>query len=62
MCVESQRQYFAERHHIVVTDRIQKLLERLGRDRGVSEEEYLKLLCRKPSQDHFIAEIARHYG
>ena len=38
MCVQSQRQYFGERHHIVVTDRIAELLNRLGRDKGVSEK------------------------
>jgi len=62
MCVKTQRQFFAERHHIVVTDRTAELLARLGRDKGVGEEEYLKRLSRHPNEDHFIAEIARHYG
>ena len=62
MCVQSQRQFFAERHHIVLTDRTAELLARLGRDKGVGEEEYLKRLSRHPNEDHFIAEIARHYG
>ena len=62
MCVQSQRQYFGERHHIVVTDRIAELLNRLGRDKGVTEEEYLKRLSRHPNEDYFIAEIARHTG
>jgi hypothetical protein len=62
MCVQSQRQYFAERHHIVVTDKIVDLLTRLGRDKGVTEEDYLKRLARHPNEDYFIAEIARHYG
>ena len=62
MCVQSQRQYFAERHHIVVTDKITELLNRLGRDKGIGEEEYLKRLSRHPNEDYFIAEIARHYG
>ena len=62
MCVQSQRQFFAERHHIVVTDKTAELLARLGRDKGVGEEEYLKRLSRHPNEDHFIAEIARHYG
>jgi hypothetical protein len=62
MCLQSERQFFAERHHIVVTDRTAELLARLGRDKGVGEEEYLKRLSRHPNEDHFIAEIARHYG
>ena len=62
MCVQSQRQYFAERHHIVVTDKITELLTRLGRDKGIGEEEYLKRLSRHPNEDQFVAEIARHYG
>lgn len=62
MCVQSQRQYFAERHHIVVTDKTAELLARLGRQIGVTEEDYLKHLSRHPNQDQFIAEIARHYG
>ena len=62
MCVQSQRQYFAERHHIVVTDKITELLARLGRDQGVTEEDYLKRLSRHPNEDQFVAEIARHYG
>ena len=62
MCLQSQRQYFGERHHIVVTDKIVDLLTRLGRDKGVTEEEYLKRLSRHPNEDYFIAEIARHYS
>jgi hypothetical protein len=62
MCVQSQRHYFGERHHIVVTDKIAELLARLGRDQGVNEEDYLKHLSRHPTKDQFIAEIARHYG
>ena len=62
MCVQSQRQYFAERHRIVVTDKTAELLARLGRDQGVTEEDYLKRLSRHPNEDQFIAEIARHYG
>ena len=62
MCVQSQRQYFAERHRIVVTDKTAELLARLGREKGVDEEDYLKHLSRHPNQDQFIAEIARHYG
>ncbi len=62
MCVQSQRQYFAERHHIVVTDKTAELLSRLGRDKGVTEEESLKRLVRNPNDDYFIAEIARHCG
>jgi len=62
MCVQSQRQFFAERHHIVVTDKTAELLARLGRDQGVTEEDYLKHLSRHPNQDQFIAAIARHYG
>ena len=61
MCVQSQRQYFGERHNIVVTDKITELLSRLGRDKGVTEEEYLKRLSRHPNEDYFIAEVARHY-
>jgi hypothetical protein len=62
MCVQSQRQYFAERHHIVVTDKTAEILNRLGRDKGIGEEEYLKRLSRHPNEDQFVAEIARHYG
>ncbi len=62
MCVQSQRQYFAERHHIVVTDKTAELLSRLGRDKGVTAEESLKRLVRNPNDDYFIAEIARHCG
>jgi len=62
MCVQTQRQYFGERHHIDVNDKIAELLARLGRDQGVNEEDYLKHLSRHPNKDQFIAEIARHYG
>jgi len=62
MCVQSQRQYFAERHHMLVTDKITELFSRLARDKGFDEEEYLKRLSRRPNEDQFIAEIARHYG
>ena len=62
MCVQSQRQYFAERHHIAVTDKLAELLARLGRDQGVNEEDYLKRLSRHPNEDQFVAEIARHYS
>ena len=62
MCVNRQRQYFAERHKLVVTEKIVNLLNRLGRDAGMSEETYLKNLSRHPNKDQFIAEIARHYG
>ena len=61
MCVQSQRQYFGERHHIVVTDKITELLNRLGRDKGIGEEESLRRLSRHPNEDQFVAGIARHY-
>jgi hypothetical protein len=57
MCVQSQRHYFGERHHIVVTDKIAELLARLGRDQGVTEEDYLKRLSRHPNEDQFTAFI-----
>jgi len=62
MCVYRQRQYFAERHKLVVTDKVVELLARLGRDEGVSEQKYLQNLSRHPNKDQFVAEIARHYS
>ena len=62
MCVHRQRQYFAERHKLVVTDKLVELINRLGRDAGMTEENYLQSLSRHPNKDQFIAEIARYYG
>ena len=62
MCVYRQRQYFAERHKLVVTDKLVELINRLGRDAGMTEENYLQNLSRHPNKDQFIAEIARYYG
>ncbi len=61
MCIHQQRQSFAERNNLVVSEKIVSLLERLSRDKGFSEKAYLDILSRHPDQERFIAEIAKHY-
>lgn len=61
MCIHQQRQSFAERNNLVVSTRVVDLLERLSRDKGFSEQDYLKVLARHPDKERFVAEIAKHY-
>ena len=62
MCIHQQRQSFAERNNLVVNTKVVNLLERLSRDKGFSEQDYLKVLARHPDQERFIAEIAKYYA
>jgi hypothetical protein len=60
MCIHQQRQSFAERNNLVVSQKIVDLLTRLSRDKGFTEQTYLDVLSRHPDQERFIAEIAKH--
>lgn len=61
MCIHQQRQSFAERNNLVVSTNVVNLLERLSRDKGFSEQDYLRVLERHPDQEKFVAEIAKYY-
>lgn len=62
MCIHQQRQSFAERNNLVVSTNVVSLLERLSRDKGFSEQDYLRVLERHPDQEKFVAEIAKHFA
>lgn len=61
MCIHEQRQSFAERNNLIIDEKIVSLLKRLSRDKGYTEQTYLQVLSRRPDQERFIAEIAKHY-